>query len=212
MAAKPRKRGKAAPEERRQAILDAGLLVFAADGFASAKLEDVAVKANIAKGTIYLYFRDKEDLLEQIIRNAATLVLSQLQNFSTLPDISTTTLMEKIFEIFQTQILATDRKLIIKLLLSEGIRFPKIAEYYYNDVIRHGLELIRKIAQRAIARGENFPPEIETFPHLMFAPMMMALIWDAYFAPFDSLDINEFLLAHKRILTAPGLQLRTRKQ
>jgi AcrR family transcriptional regulator len=204
-ALKPRKRRKAEPEARRQAILGAGLAVFAADGFAAAKLDDVAAKAGVAKGTIYLYFRDKEDLLEQIVRDAAAPVLAQLQGMAALPDVPTAALIAKIFEVFRTQILATDRKLVTKLVLTEGARFPKIAEFYHTEVISKGLAIVRTIAQRAAARGEYLPPEVEHFPHLVFTPVMFALLWDGLFSKFDPLDVEGLLSAHHKILTTNAL-------
>jgi AcrR family transcriptional regulator len=207
-APEPRKRRKIEPEARRRAILSAGLAVFAADGFAAAKLDDVAAKAGVAKGTIYLYFRDKEDLFEQIVRDAAGPVLAQLQSMTALPDISTAELISKIFEVFRTQILATDRKLVTKLVLTEGARFPKIAEFYHTEVISKGLSIVRKIAQRAAARGEILPPEVEHFPQLVFAPIMLALLWDGLFSKFDPLDVEGLLSAHHKILTAVPLPKR----
>jgi AcrR family transcriptional regulator len=201
-AVAPRKRRKAEPEARRQAILSAGLAVFAADGFAAAKLDDVAAKAGVAKGTIYLYFRDKEDLFEQIVRDAAAPVLDQLQGMAALSDLPTVALLAKIFEVFRTQILETDRKLVTKLVLTEGARFPKIAEFYHTEVISKGLAIIQTIAQRAGARGEHLPPELENFPHLVFAPMLLALLWDGLFSKFDPIDVEGLLSAHHKVLTA----------
>jgi AcrR family transcriptional regulator len=202
----PRKRRKAEPEERRHAILTAGLSVFAAEGFAAAKLDDVAAKAGVAKGTIYLYFRDKEDLFEQIVRDAAAPVLDQLQGMVAESDLPTAALLAKIFDVFRTQILATDRKLVTKLVLTEGARFPKIAEFYHTEVIGKGLAIIQRIAQRAAARGEPLPPEVGHFPHLVFAPMLLALLWDGLFSKFEPLDVEQLLSAHHRILTSALLE------
>jgi AcrR family transcriptional regulator len=204
----PRKRRKAEPEERRQAILSAGLSVFAADGFAAAKLDDVAAKAGVAKGTIYLYFKDKEDLFEQIVRDAAAPVLDRLQSMVALSDLPTAALLANIFEVFRTQILATDRKLVTKLVMTEGTRFPRIAEYYHAEVVSKGLAIIQKIARRATARGEHLPPELEHFPHLVFAPMLLALLWDGLFSKFEPLDVEQLLSAHHKILTAAPLPKR----
>jgi AcrR family transcriptional regulator len=197
----PRKRRKTEPGERRQAILDAGLAVFAADGFAAAKLDDVAARAGTAKGTIYLYFRDKEDLFEQIIRGAVAPMLNQVQSLAAAPDVATTELLSRMSEMFQTHILGTERKSIPWLVLTEGARFPAIAKFYHDEVVAKGMEMLKLIARRAAARGEPLPPEIEQFPQLLFAPFALALIWDGVFARFAPLNVNDFLAAHLKIVT-----------
>jgi AcrR family transcriptional regulator len=199
MTIKPRKRAE--PQIRRQALLDAALAVFSADGFAAAKLDDIAAKAGVAKGTIYLYFRDKDDLFEQIVRGAVKPVDTQLQTLAAMPDISTRDLLAKIFEVFHSDILATNRRLIIRLVLTEGARFPKIAEFYHREVISKGMGLVRLILQRGVARGEVASPDLARFPQLFFAPMMMAVLWDDLFAKFEPLDVDGMLATHCKVLT-----------
>ncbi len=197
----PRKRRKADPAERRQAILAAGLAVFAADGFAAAKLDDVAARADVAKGTIYLHFKDKHDLFEQIVRGAVTPVLAQLQRLAALPDLPTGELLEKLLEVFRTQILETDRKLVIRLVLTEGAQFPELAAFYHQEVIAKGLAMVRTIGQRGAARGELPTRDIEAFPHLVFAPLLLAVMWDGVFSKFAPLDVEGLLAAHLNLIT-----------
>jgi len=196
----PRKRRKAEPEERRQAILAAGLAVFSADGFAAAKLDDVAAKADIAKGTIYLYFKDKHDLFEQIVRSAVAPVLAQLEGLAGLPDLPTDALIGKLYAVFQTQILQTDRKLVIRLVLTEGAHFPELAAFYHREVIAKMLAMARSVGRRGAARGDLPTRDIEGFPHLVFAPLLLALMWDGVFAKFAPLDVDGLLAAHRRLL------------
>src|SRR3974390_3950233 len=86
---------------RRQAILRAGLGVFAARGFAAARLEDVAEKAGVAKGTIYLFFRDKEDLFEQIVLGAVTPVVPLVGAVAADPDAPTDVILGRLFDLFR---------------------------------------------------------------------------------------------------------------
>src|SRR5262245_66489899 len=117
---KPKELGRKDPEARRQAILDAGLAVFAAQGFAATKLDDVAEKAGVAKGTIYLYFKDKQDLFEQIVRNAVLPVVARLEGVAKLPDLPTETVLKMMFDLFRTEVLGTSRKHVVRLVLTEG--------------------------------------------------------------------------------------------
>ena len=105
--------GRRDPEARRQAILEAALDVFAAEGFAAAKLDDVAEKAGVAKGTIYLHFKDKQDLFEQMVREAVFPVIARLEELAKLPDLPAELVLRAMFEVFRTQVLATRRALEI---------------------------------------------------------------------------------------------------
>lgn len=197
-----RKRRKAAPAVRRQAILDAGLAVFAADGFAAAKLDDVAKRAGIAKGTIYLHFRDKQDLFEQIVRAATAPLVDHMQAMEDLPDVPVSVLLAGLFAFYRQEILGTERRHVMRLLLTEGLRFPEIAAFYYRDVIERGLALIASLAERGRANGEPIPPEVAVFPQLVMAPLVVAVLWDGLFAQVAPLDVEGLLAAHLRLLTA----------
>ena len=198
-ARKPRRREEAS-SQRRESILAAGLAVFSADGFAAAKLDDVAAKADVAKGTIYLHFRDKQDLFEQIVRTAMEPVIGQLERTVHVPDIPLSVLLAKLFDLYRTQVLGTDRKLVIRLVLTEGARFPAIADFYHREVISRGLALLKVAMQRGVARGEIAPADPEYFPHLVFAPLVLALMWDGLFSAFEPIDIERLLAAHRATL------------
>jgi AcrR family transcriptional regulator len=199
---KQKKRRKVEPEARRRDLLDAGLAVFAADGFAAAKLDDVAAKAGVAKGTIYLYFRDKEDLFEQIVRRAIAPVLAHLQSAAAVPDLPANVLFGSMFEMFRMHVLETDRKHIIRLVVAEGARFPKLAELYHREVIVKGMDLVRQIVRQGVARGEIASPDLERFPQLVMAPLLAAVLWDGLFSTHDPLDTKSLLAAHCRLLTS----------
>lgn len=191
---------KKASERRRQAILDAGLAVFAAEGFAAARLDVVAEKAGVAKGTIYLSFKDKEDLFEQIVRGALTPVLERLGQFVNEADLPFDVLLAQMFAVLQTEILATRRKEIIRLVITEGGRFPAIARFYHRQVITKGIALVRRAAERAHERGELSSDALVRFPHLVFAPLLMAVIWQWVFSPIEPLDVEGLLAAYLDVL------------
>ena len=194
-------RRQEASDQRRQAVLDAGLTEFAARGFAAARLDDVAQKAGVAKGTIYLFFKDKEDLFEQIVIGAAAPVLNHVKDLASRVDIPADVVLSSIFELFRREILGTQRREIIRLVLTEGQRFPRIAEFYHREVIAKAMALLRQLAQRARARGELPTDVIERFPQLVMAPLLLALLWDGLFSALEPLDIEGMLRAHHDLLT-----------
>lgn len=188
------------PAARRQAVLDAGLRMFASNGFAATKLEDIARKAGVAKGTIYLHFRDKQDLFEQIVRDAVSPVIGRLEQMAQQSDAPTAELFKIMFEAFRTEVLGTRRKDVLRLVLTEGARFPAIAEFYHREVISRGLPVIRALLLRAVARGELSAEAVADFPQLVIAPLLMAVIWDGLFEPIEPLDVEGLLSAHLELL------------
>src|SRR5256885_13719774 len=121
------------PEARRAAILAAALEEFTARGYEGARLDDVAKRAEVAKGTIYLYFADKETLFQELVRSMVSPVLGALQKLRDV-DIPARLLIETLLNTFVREVYGTRRKDIIWLILSEGPRFPAIAEFYYREV------------------------------------------------------------------------------
>src|SRR5437868_15181303 len=115
------------PEARRAAILGAALEEFTARGYEGARLDDVAKRAEVAKGTIYLYFADKETLFQELVRSMVSPVLGALEKMRAV-DIPARLLIETLLNTFVREVYGTRRKDIIRLILSEGPRFPAIAE------------------------------------------------------------------------------------
>jgi AcrR family transcriptional regulator len=202
-AATPRKRRSAAPEERRAAILDAALEEFTARGYEAARLDDVAKRAGVAKGTIYLYFADKEALFQDLVRSMVHPVLGTLEHLREV-DIPARMLVEGMLNTFVREILGTRRKDIVRLIFTEGTRFPAIAEFYHREVIARVLAIIRPILTRAAERGELPDDALARFPQLIIAPGLVAIMWDALFAKYEPLDVPEMIRAHVGILFGRG--------
>ena len=198
---KPARTRKVTAEVRRQAILAAALIVFAAQGFEAARLEDVAARAGVAKGTLYLYFRDKQALFEELIRNAVSPVMEQFGKVAAAPDITPVKALEMFFALFEKEVLGTDRKLLLRLIMAEGPRFPAIAEFYHREVVTRGLGLMRALAERAASEGTFATDAPVRYPQLIVAPLLMAVLWDGLFAKIDPLDVGGLLRAHREVLT-----------
>src|ERR1700739_1932374 len=121
-----RRHGQNVPH-RREAILAAALDEFSAAGFAAARLDDVARRAGVAKGTIYLYFRDKESLFQELVRSMLSPIIGALEA-KPMADLPARMGAECIADIFVREIFETKRKDVIRLIITEGQRFPKLAE------------------------------------------------------------------------------------
>jgi len=185
--------------ERRAAILSAALEEFAARGFAATRLDDVARRADVAKGTIYLYFRDKESLFQELVRTMLSPLVGAIAE-APLRDLPIRAVVEMIFDVFVNEIYATRRKDVIRLILAEGPRFPKLAEFYYREVIGRVLPVIRARLMLAVERGELTNDALARFPQLLVAPALLAVLWSGLFGRFAPLDARELMRAHLDLL------------
>jgi AcrR family transcriptional regulator len=179
---------------RRNSILDAALDEFSARGFAAARLDDVAKRAGIAKGTIYLYFADKESLFQELIRFKMGPVVGTLESVFAA-DLPIRVIAEQAIEIFIREIYGTHRKQVLRLIISEGPRFPALAEFYYREVLSRVLKGVRAILRRARERGEIADDALIRFPQLLAAPGIIAIVWSGLFDRFEPLDLRGMMQA-----------------
>ncbi len=184
---------------RRKAILDAALDEFSKRGFAAARLDDVAQRAGVAKGTIYLHFADKEELFQELVRTMLGPLVANLQELSTT-DLPIRTVLERFVDVFVNGLYKTRRREVASLIISEGARFPKLAEFYYRQVIGPGMAAMRALLERASKRGEIPHQALAQFPQLVAAPGVLAIIWVALFEQFAHLDAAAMMQSHIEIL------------
>ncbi|HEY6832308.1 MAG TPA: helix-turn-helix domain-containing protein [Pseudolabrys sp.] len=193
---------KARSAARRKAILTAALDEFSERGFAATRLDDVARRAGIAKGTIYLYFRDKESLFQELVRTMLTPLVGTIEALGAA-ELPLGSLAGHIAELFVREVYETRRKDVVRLMISEGRRFPKLAEFYYREVLSHIIAAVRALLARAAARGE-VPPGLVDFPQIMAAPGLLAIIWNGLFERFEPLDVRAMMQTHLDLLFAKG--------
>lgn len=187
--------------ERRDAILSAALDEFSTRGFEAARLDDVARRAGIAKGTIYLYFRDKESLFQELIRTMLTPLVGTIEALGEA-DMPVALLADRIVDLFVREIYETRRKDVIRLMITEGRRFPKLAEFYYREVLSRVIGAVRSLLRRATTRGE-IPEGLADFPQIVAAPGLVAIVWSGLFERFEPLDVRKMMKTHIELLFAP---------
>jgi AcrR family transcriptional regulator len=188
---------------RRDAILEAALDEFSAKGFASARLDDVAKRAGIAKGTIYLYFTDKESLFQELIRAKMVPVVGSLE-LALATELPLRAIVEQAVEIFVREVYGTRRREVIRLLISEGPRFPAVAEFYYREVLSRLLKALRGMLRNAHERGELAGDALVRFPMLLGAPGIIAIVWSGLFERFEPLDVRAMMRAYFDTLFGAG--------
>jgi AcrR family transcriptional regulator len=181
--------------ERREAIIAAALDEFIARGFAATRLDDVARRAGVAKGTIYLHFTDKEALFQELVRTALVPLAGRLMALP-LAGGSARAILESFAENFVREVALTRRGDIVRLIIAEGPRFPSLAEFYYREVVERGIAGMRKLIEYGIARGEIKNEALARFPQIVVAPAMVAVIWQGLFGKHAPLDAMAMLKVH----------------
>jgi AcrR family transcriptional regulator len=182
--------------ERRVAIIEAGMEEFIARGFAATRLDDVAKRAGVAKGTIYLHFKDKEALFEELIRTAIVPLVNRLAAGPPPVGASVRDMVEGFARTFIHEVTTTRRGDIVRLIVAEGPRFPAVADFYYREVVSKGLAGMRAAIELGISRGEIQHKNLAQFPQILIAPAMIAVIWQSLFARHAPLDANEMFRVH----------------
>lgn len=194
MSTPPRRRKEARPAE----LLDAALDVFAAKGFAAARMEDIAAAAGAAKGTIYLYFPSKEAVFEALVRTAIVPNLERAEMLAERHAGPVGPLLLAFMGIVAE--IVRDSRLVVlpRLIIGELHRFPELRRFYRRTVIERGLALIARMHRRGVEAGEFRPQDSETVARLVVAPVIFAAIWQTVFAPCDEapFDPGPLLRAH----------------
>src|ERR1700688_229829 len=181
--------------ERRQAIIDAALDEFVARGFAATRLDDVAKRAGVAKGTIYLHFTDKEALFQELIRTALVPLIGRLASPPPAGG-SVRAALEGFAQTFAQEGVATRRGDIVRLIIAEGARFPGVADFYYREVVARGMAGMGALIELGIARGEIRNERLTRFPQIVVAPAIVAVLWQGLFGRHSPLDATEMLRVH----------------
>jgi AcrR family transcriptional regulator len=170
----PRRRRKGArPSELTSAALD----LFVEKGFSATRLDDVAMRAGVSKGTLYLYFDSKEALFKAVIEEGIVPTLAAAEQRVAGFEGSSIELLRHLLFGWWQEIGATRLAGVPKLIISESRNFPDVAQYYHDKVIVRGRALLRTALQRGIKRGEFRPLDVETAIDVIIAPLLMLVIW-----------------------------------
>jgi hypothetical protein len=112
--------------------------------------------------------------------------------------------MDQVVELFVREIYGTKRKQVIRLIISEGPRFPALAEFYYREVLSRVINGVRDLLRRAVERGELANDAIVRFPQLLGAPGIIAIVWNGLFDKFEPLDVGAMMRTHFDLIFGGG--------
>jgi TetR/AcrR family transcriptional regulator len=164
-------------EARPGELLNAALDLFVEKGFSATRVEEVAARAGVSKGTLFLYFQSKEDLFKAVVReNIANKFPTWQEEFITFEGASSDMLRYALVSWWE-RIGNTRASGITKLVMSEAQNFPEIAEFYQEEVIKPGNAMIRRILERGVQSGEFRDIDLEQAVHIIVAPMIFLMMW-----------------------------------
>lgn len=177
-------------------------MVFAEKGFAATRIEDVAARAGISKGTMYLYFDTKEALFEAVVRDAIGPVLASADLLGRGHDARSEDLVRVLIETFYRELVCTERREILRMLIAEAGRFPRLVEVYHREAVGRGKAVLRAIVARGVARGEFRDGPAARNAEIVLAPAIMAAVWKILFDAIDPMDLEQFMQAHVDLVLA----------
>lgn len=160
-------------EARPSELLDAALALFVEKGFAATRAEEVAVRAGVSKGTLYLYFPSKEELLKAVIGHTLRADIARGAERIAQAEGPAGTLLVELMSEWWTAVVDSPSAAVFKLVMTEVRNFPEIGEYYVREVVEPGNRLIGSLVQRGIDRGEFRAVDVDSVVHAIVLPMVM---------------------------------------
>jgi len=191
-------------------ILDAALDLFVEKGFAATRLEDVAQRAGVSKGTVYLYFDSKDDLFKAVIRSGMVRAIEEAEKLVAGFEGSSADLLRQIYAGWWQNIGGTKLSGIPKLMISEAQNFPELARFYYDEVIQRGSRLFARALDRGVARGEFRSVNVDYAVRALVSPLIMRAILEHSFLPCagpEDFDVPAYF-EHTLGLALDGLRTR----
>ena len=198
-APKPDRRWTRRKEARPAELMAAALDLFVEKGFAATRLDDVAARAGVSKGTLYLYFSSKEDLFKAVIRSGIVPVIEQGERQLEAHKGRASDLLRQI--LFGWWSSVGDSKLggVPKLMFSECRNFPEIAKFYHDEVITRGSRLVEGVLEQGIRTGEFRNVDATYATRLLLAPLVYLLLWRHSFDICDSRHIEPEKYLHQHL-------------
>jgi AcrR family transcriptional regulator len=212
-------------EARPQELLAAALDLFVERGFAATRSEDVAARAGVSKGTLYLYYPSKEELLKAVVRENLGNLITEAADIVGSFEGDTQQLLGALLHTWWERIGDTPASGIFKVILTEMGNFPDFASFYVDEVISPGRALFTRALQRGIDAGELRPINLFETVHVLIFPMLMMCLHrhslGPCHVPIRELDPHRFIDTHVDIVvngarrtepaTAAAPRPRTRK-
>lgn len=199
---KPKPRWHRRKEARPEEIVAAALEAFAEHGYEGTRLDDVARRAGVTKGTIYLYFKSKEDLFQAVVRQTVVPVLARSEEEVANYQGSSADLLRTMVRGWWDVVSNTPLSGVVKLIVAEATNFPEVTRFYYKEVIRRGQQLFAQVLQRGVDSGEFRPVDVMLTVRLVTAPLLLTVLHthSLYRCVREPFDIDRYIDTHLDML------------
>jgi len=180
-------------EARPAELISAALDLFVERGFSATRLEDVAARAGVSKGTLYLYFPSKEDLFKAVVRGGIVPAIERAEKLLNEHQGNADTLIRDMVKGWWVSVGSTRLGGIPKLMISESRNFPELTQFYFREVISRVHRLVAAAVQRGIDSGEFRPVNVEYVKRLVIAPLWLLTVWRFSFDYCESNELDPFM-------------------
>ena len=185
---------------RRDDIVQAARKIFDRDGFEAAKMEDIAREAEVAKGTLYLYFDTKADLLEAVILTAIMPTLQKMGQAAVESTGSARDLLSQQMQIAAKRMASPEMASLLRHMVSAGTQHSNITRLYYDKVVQSGLEHVSQTLKRGIASGEFRPEVAHIDPLVLVGAHIYTAVWNILFKDLQEIDIDKLVQDHLELV------------
>ncbi len=183
-------------EDRPAEITEAALAAFAEKGYAATRVDEVAKRAGVSKGLLYLYFKTKEDLFKAVIRSFLSPRIDALISNIEETELSAEDFLRGPFLAFARSLPKSPAKILVRLMIAEGPKHPDLIAWYWDNVVSRALAALRSLIERGVDNGEFRVSALNEFPQLLVTPVLFSVVWLNIFQPHSSLDTDRFIEAH----------------
>lgn len=182
-------------EDRPQEITEAAFAAFAEKGYAGTRIEEVARRAGISKGLMYLYFKTKEELFKAVIRSVVVPQVELLERELDAAAPSAEAFLRGPVLTFMKGMPGSRISVVIRLLIAEAHRHPDLVDFYWENVASRGLAALKRLLDRGVEAGEFRATAVNDLPQLLIAPVITSVIWNIVFSQ-RSLDTDAMIETH----------------
>ncbi len=183
-------------EDRPAEITKAALAAFAEKGYAATRVDEVAKRAGVSKGLLYLYFKTKEDLFKAVIRSFLSPRIDALISNIEETELSAEEFLRGPFLAFAKSLPRSPAKILVRLMIAEGPKHPDLIAWYWDNVVSRALAALHSLIERGVDNGEFRESALNEFPQLLVTPVLFSVVWLNIFQPHSSLDTDRFIEAH----------------
>ena len=196
----PKRKFRRLKEKRPEQITRAALAAFAEKGYDGTRVTDVARRAGVSKGLLYLYFRTKEELFKAVIKSVVVPRLEKLDSAVAHTELSAEQFLRGPFVRFAQELPRSPARVLVRLMISEGPKHPDLTAWYWENVVGKGIAILKRLIERGVKAGEFRGSALQEYPQMLIAPVLFSIVWTLVFSPHHELDTDRFIERHVDLL------------